>query len=277
MTDPWNQIFINPILNALVALNNAFTFLGIPGSFGWAIISLTIIIRLILYPLTAAQLKSAKKMQELKPHLDALKEKHGHDKQKLAAAQMNLYKEHGVNPAAGCLPLLISIPIFIALYQVFLRVLGNGNIAETIGQVNKILYPFLKLDHLDPYFFGVNLAQKPDSWQVNGWWLILIPIITTIFYFIQTKMMAPAPVKTEKNKKKEGGEEMMAAMTQGPMLFLFPLMIGFFAYSFPIGLSLYWNTFTLLAIAQQYFIAGWGGLSRLDSRKAGLVSPAKGG
>lgn len=272
MTNPsiWNHILIWPILNALIALNKGFSLLGLPGSFGLAIISLTILIRLLLYPLTAAQLKSAKKMQDLKPHLEALKAKHGQDKQKLAQAQMALYKEHGVNPAAGCLPLLVSLPIFIALYRVFWNVLG-GDLAATLEQINKIVYfPFLKLDHLDLYFFGLNLAEKPSNWQNTGWWLLSIPFITAVLYYLQVKMMAPAPVGKESpkpKKEKEGGmEEAMLSFTQGPMNFFLPLMIGFFAYSFPIGLSLYWNTFTLLAIVQQYFTTGSGGLARSPSR-----------
>lgn len=268
MTDPWNQIFINPILNALIALNNAFTFLGIPGSFGWAIVALTVLIRLILYPLTSSQLKSAKKMQDLQPHLEVLKKKHGQDKQRLAQAQMDLYKQHGVNPAAGCLPLLISFPILIALYQVFWKVLGNGNLSQLAEQINQIVYfPFLRIERLDLYFFGLNLAEKPASWHTNGWWLLLIPLITAVLYYFQVKMMAPAKknqVKTEKeSSKKEGGmAEAMSAINQGPMVVLFPFMFGFMAYGFPVGLSLYWNTFTLLAIIQQYLVTGWGGLAR---------------
>lgn len=269
MTDPsfWNQFFIWPILNTLVALNKGFTLFGLPGSFGWAIIFLTVIIRLLLYPLTAAQLKSTKKMQDLKPHLDALKSKHAGDKKKLAQAQMDLYKEHGVNPAAGCLPLLISMPILIALYNVFLQVLNSGDLPKTVEQINKIVYfPFLKIENLDLHFLGLSLVQKPDSWQTNGWWLLLIPMLTTVLFFLQTKMMAPSPavkLKEEPKKEKTGEmEEAMTAFTRGPMAYLFPLMIGFFAYSFPVGLSLYWNTFTLLAIIQQYFTTGLGGLSR---------------
>ncbi|MBI4100649.1 YidC/Oxa1 family membrane protein insertase [Candidatus Microgenomates bacterium] len=259
MTDPsfWNQIFIWPILNVLIALTKGFDFLGLAGSLGWAIISLTVLIRLILYPLTDAQLKSTKKMQELKPHLDSLKEKHGKDRQKLAAAQMQLYKEHGVNPAAGCLPLLLSMPILISLYQVFWKVLSNGNLKEITEQINQIVYfPALKIQELDLYFFGANLAEKPSDWQSVGWWLLLIPPITALLYLVQTKTMVPAGVKKEapKKAKKEDMEDIMSSMTQGPMSFLFPLMFGFFAYSFPIGLSLYWNTFTILAIIQQYFI-----------------------
>ena len=258
MTDPsiWNQVFIWPILNALIALSKGFAFLGVPGSFGLAIITLTIIVRLLLYPLTTPQLKTAQKMAELKPHLDALKEKHGHDKQKFAQAQMDLYREHGINPAAGCLPLLVSLPFFIALYQVFLQVLGNGNLSLVVEQVNKIVYsPVLKIESLDLYFLGVNLAEKPSNWQAAGWGLLLVPPMTALFYFLQTKMMTPAPQKEKpKTETKSGIEEMMSSMTQGPMSWLFPLMFGFFSYQFPVGLSLYWNTYTVLGIAQQYFI-----------------------
>ena len=211
-------------------------------------------------------------MQDLKPHIDALKSKHAGDKKKLAQAQMDLYKEHGVNPAAGCLPLLISFPIFIALYQVFWQILGNGNISGMTEQINKIVYfPFLKINQLDPYFFGLNLANKPSSWQANGWWLLMIPVITAGLYLIQSKMMAPpkSPVKKEDKAKEKGGEmeEAMSSLTQGPMMTLLPVMFGFFAYSFPIGLSLYWNTFTLLAIVQQYYISGWGGLSKIHVKQ----------
>lgn len=272
MTDPsfWNQVFIWPILNALIALNKGFSFLNLPGSFGLAIIALTVLIRLLVYPLTASQLKSAKKMQELKPHLDALKAKHGHDKQRLAQAQMELYKQHGVNPAAGCLPLLISFPIFISLYQVFWKVLGNGDPAGVVDQINQIVYSSsLKIDHLDLYFFGINLAEKPSHWQAAGWWLLLIPLFTTAFYYIQVKMMSPASAIKEdpKEEKKGGVEEAMLSLSQGPMALLFPLMIGLFAYNFPVGLSLYWNTFTLLAIAQQYFTTGWGGMAKFIPRR----------
>lgn len=267
MTNPslWNQLFIWPILNALMALNKGFVLLGIPGSFGWAIISLTVLIRLLLYPLTASQLKSTKKMQDLRPHLDALKAKHGNDKQKLAQAQMELYKKHGVNPAAGCLPLLISLPIFISLYQVFWKVLNNADFSSVVGQINQILYsPLLKVKSLDLYFFGLNLAEKPVNWQTAGWWLLLIPPITAVLYFIQSKMMAPQQAKKGETKKetKADAEEMLSAMTQGPMTFLFPLMIGFFAYSLPLGLSLYWNIFTILGIIQQYITTGLGGLTK---------------
>lgn len=153
----WNQFLIWPIINLLVAMYKGLEWLHIPGAFGFAIIGLTIVIRLLLYPLTAQQLKSARKMQQLKPHLDALSAKHKENKQALQQAQLDLYKEHGVNPAAGCLPLLIQMPVLIALYNVFYQVLQNGNIGKLVTDINHIVYaPWLRITALDFSFFDVS-------------------------------------------------------------------------------------------------------------------------
>lgn len=264
----WNQVFIWPILNLLLAFYKGFTALGLPGSLGLAIIALTISIRFLIYPLTAAQLKSAKKMADLKPHLDALKDKHGHDKQKLAQAQMELYKQHGVNPAAGCLPLILQMPFFYALFQVFQNLLNQKDLLSVVDQVNKVVYfPFLRIEGVpDTTFLGINLAAKPSQWQMFGWFLLLIPVITGILMLAQSLMMLPvqAPKKLEK-KTKEGSEDMGQAV-QTQMTYLMPVMFGLFAFNFPIGLSLYWNTFTLFGIIQQAKIIGWGSLAKYIKR-----------
>lgn len=267
MTEPsfWNQFFIWPILNILIAFYKGFLFLGLPGAFGLAIIALTILIRLLLYPLTLSQLRSTKKMQELRPHLEVLKNKHGQDKQKLARAQMELYKKHGVNPAAGCLPALLQMPVFIALYQAFWNLLGKQDFSAVVEGINKIVYaPFLRLEASPNfYFLGFNLTQRPSQWQSAGWFLLLIPVVTALLMLVQSLMTMPAEESSppKEKKKGEGMEEMMAGF-QKQMIFLMPLMVGFFALSFPVGLSLYWNTFTLFGIGQQYFTTGWGGLKR---------------
>src|SRR3990167_10506384 len=126
MTDPnlWNQLLIWPILNLLVAFYRVFEFIHAPGPLGFAVIALTVVIRFVLYPLMNAQMTSARKMAKLKPHMDALSAKHKNDKTALQQAQLALYKEHGVNPAAGCLPLLVQMPVLIALYNVFWQVLN---------------------------------------------------------------------------------------------------------------------------------------------------------
>ena len=259
MTNPnfFNQALIWPILNILVALYKLFMTLHLPGAFGLAVIAMTSLIRLVLHPLTLSQLKSAHKMSKLKPQIDSLGKKHKDDKVKLQQAQMQLYKEAGINPAAGCLPLLLQMPILIALYNVFFQVLSNNNIPTLISDINKIVYfPYLKIETLDLSFFGLNLASKPSEWQTAGFILLTVPVITGVLQYIQTKMMIPSSPATPKitkplGDKKEDNKEDMGTMMQKQMSIMMPLMIGFFAYSFPLGLSLYWNTFTVFGIIEQ--------------------------
>lgn len=259
MTSPnlWNQLLVWPIVNLLAVFYKLFEWLHIPGPLGWAIILLTIAIRLLLYPLMQQQLKSAKKMAELKPHLDAISAKHKDDKVKLQQAQLELYKQRGVNPAAGCLPLLIQFPVLIALYNVFYQVLGNGNLEKMISEINSILYwSSLKLSSLDLTFLGVNLGIKPGEWQKYGWWMLLVPLITGLLQWWQTKLMLPAPSATDNKQlttdnKKEEKKGDAAAEMQKQMALITPIMFGFFALQFPLGLSLYWNVFGLIGIIQQ--------------------------
>lgn len=260
MTNPtlWNQLLIWPIVNVLVAFYKLFEWLHVPGPMGFAIVGMTVVIRLLLYPLMQQQLKSAKKMAGLKPHLDAINAKHKNDKPALQQAQLALYKEHGVNPAAGCLPLLIQMPVLIALYNVFYQVLGNGNLTKLVEEINAILYsPLLRLGTLDSTFFGVNLGLKPEAWQTQGWWLLSVPLITGLLQWWQTRLMQPAMSNTtnttnDKSKdKKEEKKEDMAGDIQKQMAMITPIMFGFFAFQFPLGLSLYWNVFGLFGIMQQ--------------------------
>lgn len=264
MTNPnlWNQLLIWPIVNLLVAFYKLFEFLHIPGPLGFAIILMTIAIRILLYPLMHAQLKSAKKMSDLKPHLDALNVKHKDDKQTLQKAQMELYKQHGVNPAAGCLPLIIQFPVLIALYNVFSQVFTNGNLDKLVTEINQILYvPALKLTQLDLSFFGTNLGIKPSDFQSHGWWLLSIPLITGLLQWYQTKLMMPPTAQATSDKRQatsnaiEKKEEKKPADTaaemQKQMAMITPIMFGYFAFQFPLGLALYWNVFGIFGIMQQ--------------------------
>lgn len=261
--DIFNFLFYGPIVNILIFIIRLLEASSIPGATGIAIIVMTIVIRLLVWPLMSTQLKSAKKMADLKPHLDLLKEKHKGDKQGLAQAQMALYKEHGVNPAGGCLPALLQIPILIALYQAISTLFS----VENLGHINYFLYNknWILTTPPDPNFLGFNLAVKPSEFASYGLFLLLVPIVTALLQFIQSKMMAPKGVKVypsdspREKKDKEEVEDTMAAV-QSQMLYMMPLMIGFFSWQFPIGLAIYWNTFTVLGIIQQYQISGWGGL-----------------
>ncbi len=270
--DIFNQLFLHPIINLLVFIYQVLTAANLPGALGLSIIVLTVIIRVLVWPFMTTQLQSAKKMAELKPHMDALKSKHKGDKQTLASAQMALYKEHGVNPAGGCLPAIIQIPVFIGLYQAITHILPSVA-GSSIDYVNSILYfSWLKLPQtLDPYFLGLNLGYKPSEFATHGSFLLLIPALTALLTFIQSQMAIVKPPKVYSSdspkeiKEKESIEDSMSQV-QSQMVYMMPLMIGFFAWQFPIGLAIYWNTYTILGILQQYRVSGWGGLIELTKK-----------
>lgn len=266
--DIFNLIFFGPVINLLVLILHGLQAIHIPGALGFSIIILTVLIRFLVWPFMSSQIKATKKMADLKPHLDELKQKHKGDKQALAQAQMALYKEHGVNPAGGCLPAIIQIPVFIALYQAIINILpGAGG---HLDKINSLLYfPQLKLPAtLDPNFFGLNLGIKPSDFGKYGVLLLLIPLATALLTFVQSKMALPKPVKhypsdsPKEAKEKEGMEESMGAV-QSQMVYLMPIMIGYFAFTFPIGLAIYWNVYTILGILQQHRVSGWGGMTDL--------------
>ena len=263
MGEIFNLILVHPIINILLVVYQALFFLHIPYALGFAVIILTIIIRFAIYPLMSSQLKSSKKMQDLSPHLSKIKEKHKGDAKRLQAETMRLYKEHGVNPAAGCLPVIIQLPIIWALYSVLQKIVGLAP-KLVVSEINKIVYfDFLKLDRpWDPSFFGLPLGQNPSHLISSvGPLILLIPVATGFFQFIQSKMMIKKPEAqkdlVKKDAKKDGD---FASAFQSQSLYIFPFMIGFFSYNFPIGLSLYWNTFTIFGIIQQYRVSGLGGL-----------------
>ena len=188
---------------------------------------------------------------------DALKKKHKDNKQALASAQMELFKKHNVNPAAGCLPLLIQMPIVYGLFQTFRAILQAESNQQALDTINKLVYhPFLHIDSLNTTFFGINLTIFPNQWQEYGIWLLAIPVITCVLTWYQSKVMTAMQqpqnqIEKPKTKKDEKKPEDMAQEMQKQMMYIMPVMIGFFAYSFPIGLSLYWNTLTLFMIVSQ--------------------------
>lgn len=269
--DLFNLIFLGPVINVLVLILQGLLALNIPGALGFSIIILTVLIRFLVWPFMSSQIKATKKMADLKPHLSALKQKHKNDKQALAQAQMALYKEHGVNPVGGCLPAIIQIPIFYALYQAIINILpGAGG---HIDKINDLLYfPQLKLPStLDPNFFGLNLGVRPSDFGQYGVFLLLIPLVTAALTFVQSRMALPKPVShypsdsPKEAKEKEGLEESMGQV-QSQMVFLMPLMFGYLVFTFPIGLAFYWNVYTILGIFQQHRMAGWGGMEGLISK-----------
>lgn len=284
------HFFYVVIVNLLALLIHLLNSAHIPGALGFSIIIITVAIRFLVWPFMSSQLKVSRKMAELQPHLAALKEKHKEDKKALAEAQAALYKEHNINPAGGCVTSVIQIPIIYGLYQsieIMFGVTGGigaarATVQNSVNQINSVLLsPSLHLKTLpDAHFLGLDLANRPSEFIKFGWFLLLVPVVTAALQFVQSSMMvSAATVKTypgdssNEKKEKETADDTMAAM-QGQMRIMMPLMIGFFAYNFPIGLAVYWNTFTLMGIWQQHRISGWGGVAKWFGRAPQPVTGA---
>lgn len=210
-----------------------------------AIVIFTILTRVVTYPLTAAQLKSSKKMQEVAPRLAELKEKYGKDREKMAQAQMELYREAGVNPLGGCLPLLIQFPVLIGLYGAIYAGLAQTPL-QFVDLSHRLLIPGLSdLLPLKSTFLWMHLGQ-PDS-------TMILPILTVVTTWLQMKLMTPVPSGDSKDPS--------AAMSRN-MTTIMPLMIGLFSLSFASGLSIYWIVSNVVGVVQ-YALMGklnWGAL-----------------
>lgn len=240
-----------------------FMQVGIPGAFGFAIISITLLVRVLMHPFFKQQMDTAKKMKELKPHLDKVQKKHKDDAKKLQQEQMRLYQEAGINPAAGCLFAIVQIPLFMGLYQTLQLFLSDGGKGVVVQKINERLYSeLLHIQNLDPHFFGLNLALSPS--HMGNWIYLAVPVITGVLQFFQNRvtMVDHTPEKknelvekeTEDKKEKvesSTADEFQKAMNT-QMKYVFPVMIAYFSYSLPLGLSLYWNIFSLFSIIQHY-------------------------
>lgn len=263
MGNIFELIILAPITNLLLAIYQLVESTGVPFGLGFAIILLTVAMRALLAPLTAQQLKSASKMQSVAPEVAKLKEKYKKNPQRLQAETMLLYKNNGINPAAGCLPVLLQLPILWGLYSVLQHLVK----ATSVDEINKLAYvDWVKLDKLwDTNFFGIHIAKTPSELLPTlGILIILIPFLTGFSQFIQSKMMVPVKVEDKKGKKQEKKSEPdFATAFQTQSTYIFPFMIGFFSFNFPVGLSLYWITFTVFGIIQQYKIQGAGGMAPL--------------
>lgn len=266
--NPFDIFLANPIFNLLVAIYKVLEAASIPGALGFAIIILTAILKTATWPLTKNQLESTKKMADLKPHIERIKKEHGHDKVKHQEEITKLYKEHGINPLASCLPMIIQILPFFALYNVLSKIVSI-NSADALAKINERLYTAALHLQNPPStdFFGLNLAAKPAQWREIGILILAIPLITALFQLVQSQMMLPHKEPKDKAKDIEKKEEDMSAQIQSQMALFMPATMAWVAYSFPIGLALYLNTFTIIGIIQQYKLAGTGALTKYLPKK----------
>jgi YidC/Oxa1 family membrane protein insertase len=230
----WFQIIAYPLLKLLKF------FYAFVGNYGIAIIILTVLLKVATFPLTYKSMKSMKEMAKLQPQLQKLREKHKDDKEALNREMMSLMKTHGYNPMAGCLPMLLQFPILIGLFYV----IRDGAHLEVARHMLYDVYQNLPWT-LGHTFLGMDLI-KPNVY--------VLPPLLVALQFWQVKMMMA------KNKKKEnvvevGNKPKMPEFNQQTMmLYVLPLMIGFFALQFPAAVSLYWGVSTLFAIGQQWFV-----------------------
>jgi len=234
MLEAWYLIIGNPVLNGLVALSHILF-----DEFGLAIIALTVIVRLISWPLTSRQSESTKAMQSMQPKIQELQKKYGKNKQKLQQETMKLYKEAGVNPL-GCLwPMLIQFPIWIALYQAIMNALAAT--PEHLLDLAHRLYGWEVVSQaipLNSQFLWLDLGSQGD---------LILAIIVGGTMWVQQKMTTAPSVDPRQQA------------TSSMMLLMMPLMFGFFVLMVPSGLALYWAVSNIIGIITQYFITGgWG-------------------
>lgn len=213
-------------------------------SFALALIALTVLIRLLLVPLTLPSLRAAQKIRELQPELLKLKKRYKNDKTRLAQEQLKLYQKHGASPASGCLPQIIQIVILIALYQVFQKVL-TGGVSQEINT------SFWYLDLTKPDRLTLPFTLEFLNFKIKNLPGILL-ITTVIVQFLSSKAMYASTQATAARAEKTPGEQDdLGAAMQTQMLYFMPLMTLFIGLSFPSGLVLYWLTFSLFMLVQQ--------------------------
>lgn len=224
----YQVIFYQPVLNVLAFLYNHTADLGV------AIILLTVVIKLILWPLSKKSIKSQAELQALQPKIDELKKKYGDDKAGLGQATMDLYKEHKINPLSSCLPLLIQLPFLFAVFKV-LRV----GLSEDL---NLVYYFLTKPENIQATSFGFMDLSKP---------VIYLAVLAGLAQFVQSKMMLAKQKKANIGEEK-GKEENIASIMSKQMTYIFPVMTVIFGLSLPGGLTLYWFMFTALTVLQQF-------------------------
>ena len=233
----FSMIVFQPLYNALIIIYVIIPDLGI------TIIILTIIIRFLLMPLSKKSIASQKKMQEIQPELKKLQKKYKHDKALQGQKVMAFYKEKKINPASGCLPMVVQLIFLIALYRVFM--LGLGPEAST-----ELLYGFVKNPgQLNPIAFGFfDLSVRN----------IPLAVFAAILQFIQAKMM----MRKQQKEKEESGKDTkdnkdepdFSSMVQQQLVYMGPVITLIIGLQFPSGLILYWTVTTIFMIVQQYFV-----------------------
>ncbi len=240
----WNELLMRPMINSLALLSDILF-----SNFGLSIIVFTVFIRLVLIPLTIRQTRSMKKMQELQPRLKVLQDKYKNkgaaEKRALSSETMKLYREAGVNPV-GCLgPMIIQMPIWFGLYRAILRTMpptpeGLANLSAAFYSWN----PASGAVPINSKFLGIDLVDFVQGAPTP--WNFALPVLVGATMWLQQKMTMGTQTATSAQQ----------AQTNQIMLWMLPIMFGFFTFQFPAGLALYILFSNLVGIVIQYYVAG---------------------
>lgn len=237
----FNVIIYQPIYNLLI-----FLYSILWNDLGLAIIAITIIIKLLLTPLSKKQIESQKELQKVQPKIKEIQKKYKDDREKQSKEMLNLYKEHKINPASGCLPLIVQMVVFMTMY----RIISNLTQGDNFQVHLESLYSFVSQSkNLEIMFLNFLNLKNPS---------ISLAVITAGFQFYQLKMMQQksANKKVEKQEviKKENQNPDMTEIMNKQMLVIVPMMTLFIGIKFASGLALYWLTSTIFSIIQQWII-----------------------
>lgn len=261
MSNPFD-IFLPVFVPFVMILEDGLKLLAqITGSGGFAIILFTIFLKLLLTPLSLMQTKSMKAMQAIQPEIALIKKKYPKDRERLAQEQMRLYKEHGVNPAAGCLPMIPMMIVLIGLYQALIHLScdpdNTANIAATYCDPARSYLAF----H-DSWLWIANLGA-PDIYQLGGIPIPgVLPVLMLITQFGYGKLTPTTGAADDPQ------QQMMMRMTT----YFMPLMLFFFSFNFPAGLVLYWTISNIFEIIRMGLTVSWDPL-RPENLFSGLFGP----
>ena len=222
-----------PMYNGLILLMDALPFIDV----GIAVILFTIIIKLLLFPLSKKAVKTQIEMKRIAPELEELKTAYKDDQQEYAKQMLALYKKHDINPFSSILLMLIQIPIIISLYYVFLKGLP-------VVDVN-ILYSFVR----EPFFIDTNFLGLHDISTSKGVWLALAAAVSSFF-----QMRFSVPIPEKKTKARESFKDDLARSMSIQMRYIFPIVIFFIAYNVIGVVALYWITSNIFTIGQEIYI-----------------------
>lgn len=277
----WDLI-LNPFVTIL-----AWLYAALNQDIVLAIVVLTVIIRILTFPLFAKQQESSKKMQQIQPQLKKLQEKYKNDKEKLSQAQMKLYKENKVNPVGGCFPMVIQFPILIGLYQAIFFALAATPF-QLVDLSERLLIPGLDsliplqrmwtpIPQLASLLPELDLTLAPTE---NPHYALILPLLVLITTWGQQKLTMSATGQSKSSKDDDDDDDngapaggQAAAMTKS-MTTIMPIMFGFFSLSFSVGLSIYFVTSNLIGVVQ-YSPQGKRVLERVFRRKSADAPPVE--